>query len=211
MQDGTKQSRRAPGRPRKFTEAEVLERVRAVFLEKGFSAASLDELAAAAGLNRPSLYAAFGNKEQLYLTVLSHYGRQSAAGIEAIMAGDSPIAERLAKLYRVAIGLYTAPPKPQGCMIIGTASVEAPTHPDIAAAAASFIAGNEKALERAFARAVETGELGTDPSPAVRARLGGAVFDTLAVRARLGAGVEELQGFAASIIPLILAPCPPPR
>ncbi|WP_204351929.1 helix-turn-helix domain-containing protein, partial [Klebsiella pneumoniae] len=66
MQDGTKQMKRAPGRPRSFTEAEGLARVRAVFLEKGFSAASVDYLAKAAGLNRPSLYAAFGNKEQLY-------------------------------------------------------------------------------------------------------------------------------------------------
>ncbi|MGL4284831.1 MAG: TetR/AcrR family transcriptional regulator [Phreatobacter sp.] len=201
--------KRPPGRPRSFSEADVLARVRMVFLEKGFSAASVDDLARAAGLNRPSLYAAFGNKEQLYLAVLAQYGAQSVAGIDAIMAGDDPIEQRLNRLYRAAIGLYTAPPRAQGCMIVGTASVEAPTHPDIARAAAAFIAGNEKALERAFARAVAAGELTAEPSPAIRARLGGAIFDTLAVRARIGAGIDELKAFAASTVVLICAPQAP--
>ncbi|MBN8938736.1 MAG: TetR/AcrR family transcriptional regulator [Rhizobiales bacterium] len=189
----------------------MLSRVRAVFLEKGFSAASVDDLAKAAGLNRPSLYAAFGNKEQLYLAVLSHYGTQSVAGIDAIMAGDDPIEERLNRLYRAAIRLYTAPPRAQGCMIVGTASVEAPTHPDIAKAAATFIAGNEKALERAFARAVAADGLTAEPSPAARARLGGAIFDTLAVRARIGAEIGDLEAFAASAVVLICAPQAPAR
>ncbi|WP_170181795.1 TetR/AcrR family transcriptional regulator [Phreatobacter stygius] len=205
MQDGTKKPRRTPGRPRSFSEAEVLERVRRVFLEKGFSAASVDDLAKAAGLNRPSLYAAFGNKEQLYLAVIARHGTQSVAGIDQIMAGEGSIEQRLTKLYRTAISLYTAPPRPQGCMIIGTASVEAPTHPDIAKAAAAFIAGNEKALERAFANAVEAGELSPEPSPVARARLGGAIFDTLAVRARIGTSIDDLRAFASSAVPLICA------
>ena len=210
MQDGTKQPRRAPGRPRSFSEADVLERVRRVFLEKGFSAASLDDLAKAAGLNRPSLYAAFGNKEDLYLKVIADYGRQTAAAIDRIMAADQPLDQRLVKLFRVTIAAYTAPPRPQGCMIVGTASVEAPTHPAIGQAGAAFFAGNEAALERAFARAVAAGEIAADPPPASRARLCGAFFDTLAVRARLGATAEELTAFALSVVPLVLAPAPVP-
>ena len=210
MQDGTKQSRRAPGRPRSFSEADVLERVRGVFLEKGFSAASLDDLAKAAGLNRPSLYAAFGNKEELYLKVIADYGRQTAAAIDRIMAADQPLDQRLVKLFRVTIAAYTAPPRPQGCMIVGTASVEAPTHPAIGQAGAAFFAGNEAALERAFARAVGAGQIAADPPPAARARLCGAFFDTLAVRARLGATAEELTAFALSVVPLVLGPAPAP-
>ena len=86
MRNGTKKEKAPRGRPRSFVADEVLERVRAVFMEKGFSAASLDDLAAAAGLNRPSLYAAFGDKEQLYLHTLNRYGAQSVAGMEAIFA-----------------------------------------------------------------------------------------------------------------------------
>ena len=55
-------------------------------MAKGFAAASLDELAAAAGLNRPSLYAAFGDKEQLYIATLRFYGAKSVEGLDAILA-----------------------------------------------------------------------------------------------------------------------------
>src|SRR5436190_11508455 len=114
MRNGTKTVSRPRGRPRSFDEAQVLDRVRTVFMDKGFSAASLDDLAAAAGLNRPSLYAAFGNKEQLYLHALRHYGEQSIAVLEAILARTGSIEQRLGQVYDTAIGAYTAPPRPPG-------------------------------------------------------------------------------------------------
>ena len=72
--------------------------MRGVFLAKGFTGASLDELSAAAGLNRPSLYAAFGDKEQLYIATLRFYGARSIEGLDAIMAGPGTIQQRLAHL-----------------------------------------------------------------------------------------------------------------
>ncbi|HYR65140.1 MAG TPA: TetR/AcrR family transcriptional regulator, partial [Reyranella sp.] len=83
----------------------------------GFAGASLDELAAACGLNRPSLYAAFGDKEQLYIATLRFYGARSIDGLEAILGGPGTIAQRLGKVYTAAIDLYTAPPHRPGCMI----------------------------------------------------------------------------------------------
>lgn len=196
------------GRPRSFDEAEVLDRVRAVFLEKGFSGASLDNLAAAAKLNRPSLFAAFGNKEGLYLHTLNRYGEESIAGMEAILARERPIEERLADAFQAAVALYTRLPDAPGCMIVNIAAVEAPTHPKIRAAAAKLVADFEAVFERAFARAVADGELTPRPSPATRARLANAMFDTLAVRARLGANADELEAFALSMIPGICAGTP---
>lgn len=195
--------RRPRGRPRGFEPDEVLQRVRAVFLEKGFAGASLDELAEAAGLNRPSLYAAFGDKEQLYIETLRHYGLHGVAGIDAVFAGKDPIDKRLGQVFKGAIEIYTAPPGPRGCMIVGTATVEAPTHPRIAAAAAELLQATETAFERAFARAVADGELSAQPPPAARARLAGAALDTLAIRARLNTRASDLRAFAASMIPVI--------
>jgi TetR/AcrR family transcriptional regulator, copper-responsive repressor len=215
MRTGTKMSGKRParppqqaperprGRPRAFDPDEVLGRVRAVFIEKGFSAASLDDLAAAAGLNRPSLYAAFGNKEELYIRALRHYGGKGIAAMAAILGRKGRIEARLAEVYRGAVDLYTAPPRPAGCMIIGTATVEAPTYGKIAAAATELLAAVEAQFEQAFERAVAAGELKPDPSPATRARLAGAILDTLAVRARLGAKPRDLKAFAASTIPAI--------
>ncbi len=198
MRTSTEITKRSRGRPRAFITAEVLDRVRTVFMAKGFAGASLDELAAAAGLNRPSLYAAFGDKEQLYIHTLRVYGAKAVEGLDAILGGKGPIDARLAKVFRAAIELYTAPPR-LGCMIVGTAAVEAPTHPKIAAAAADLLAAIEKSFERAFA----AGELRSGPSPAARARMAGAILDTLAIRARIGAKPAELRAFAASMVPTI--------
>jgi AcrR family transcriptional regulator len=199
MRTSTEISKRPRGRPRSFTTEEVLDRVRAVFLAKGFAAASLDELAEAAGLNRPSLYAAFGDKEQLYIHTLRFYGTKSIAGLDAILAGPGTIEQRLAKVYMAAIDLYTAPPDRPGCMIVGTAAVEAPTHPKIAAVAADLLANIEKSLERAFAGS----DLGREPTPAARARMAGAIMYAIAVRARIGVKASELRSFANSMVPVI--------
>jgi TetR/AcrR family transcriptional regulator, copper-responsive repressor len=210
MRTGTKipaETSRTParprGRPREFNTDEVLARVRRVFIEKGFAATSLDDLAAAAGLNRPSLYAAFGNKEELYVRALRHYAGRNIAVLRTILSRPGTIEARLGEVYKGAIDLYTAPPTAVGCMIICTATVEAPTHRQIAAAAAELLAEIEAELERAFAGAVAAGELPADPSPTIRARLAGAILDTLAVRARLGAKAADLRDFARSTVPVI--------
>lgn len=207
MRNDTDYGGRPRGRPRSFNEEEVLDRLKEVFHDKGFSAASLDDLAAASGLNRPSLYAAFGNKEKLYIHVIRRMSAQSVAGIDQALNRPGPVRDHLARLYRHMIKVYTAPPA-RGCMIVGTATAEAPRHPAIAAAAAVFIRNNEQALERHLAAAVERGELAAVPLPAVRARLATALFDTLAVRARLGSPAEELQTFADLTVPLICGACP---
>jgi AcrR family transcriptional regulator len=195
--------KRPRGRPRGFAPDVVLQRVRDVFIEKGFASASLDELSEAAGLNRPSLYAAFGDKEQLYIHTLRHYGMHGVAGIDAIFGGKGPIDKRLGQVFKGAIDLYTAPPYPRGCMIVGTAAVEAPTRPKIAAAASELLQATEDAFERAFERAVAEGDLAADPPPAGRASMAGAALHTLAIRARLGTRPAELRAYAASLVPVI--------
>ncbi|HEY4892859.1 MAG TPA: TetR/AcrR family transcriptional regulator [Reyranella sp.] len=175
--------------------------MRTVFMEKGFAAASLDELAAASGLNRPSLYAAFGDKEQLYIATLRFYGARSVDGLEAILGGPGTIEQRLGKVYKAAIDLYTAPPHRPGCMIVGTAAVESPSHPKIAAVANELLAAIEKSLERAFAAS----GLARKPSPAARAHMAGAILYAIAIRARLGAKAADLKAFAASMVPAICA------
>jgi AcrR family transcriptional regulator len=175
--------------------------VRAVFMEKGFAAASLDDLAAASGLNRPSLYAAFGDKEQLYIHTLRFYGAKSIEGLDAMLAEKGTIQNRLGKVYKAAIDLYTAPPHRPGCMIVGTAAVEAPTHPKIAAVAAELLAAIEMSLERAFAAS----DLARSPTPSARARMAGAILYAIAIRARLGTKAAELRKFAASMVSSICA------
>ncbi len=202
MQNDTEIVRKR-GRPRQFDEAAALDRVRDVFIEKGFAEASLDDLSAATGLNRPSIYGAFGDKERLYLTALAREGARALAALRAALAAPGPIEERLSESFARAIADYCAPPNHPGCMIVGTAAAAALTHPAIAEAARRLRRETEDALETAFARCVANRELPADPAPAVRARLAVAMLDTLAVRARLGDAPGELGDLAQDSLALI--------
>ena len=201
MRNSTKISEkpRPRGRPREFITSEVLARVREVFIAKGFAAASLDELSAAAGLNRPSLYAAFGDKEQLYISALRYTGQKGVEAMDAVMARPEPIQERLGRIYKGAIDIYTALPHRPGCIIVGTATVEAPTHPAIGAVANELLANFEKSFERGFINS----DLKADPSPAARASMAGAILYATGIRARLGVKASDLRAFTNSMIPVI--------
>lgn len=203
MRTGTETPRRARGRPRGFEPGKVLDQARQVFLAKGFAAASLDDLAAATGLNRPSLYAAFGDKEQLYVLALRRYVGHLLAGLDLLLAQEAPLAERLERVFEAAIRLYCEPPLHAGCMLVSTATTESPGRPVIAAASAEFIAEFDRRFERCFARAVRAGELARKPSARTRAQMASALLHTLAVRARTGTSAAELRSIAAAILPAI--------
>ena len=203
MRHDTEIAPKRRGRPRQFEPDDVLQKVRTVFTDKGFDGASLDDLAAASGLNRPSLYAAFGDKESLYIRTLEHYGRRGHAHAEAILDRAGPIEERLSAFYAAAIAVYCAVPSSPGCMIVGTAAAAATTHPAIRTAARNLRADLEALLERVFARCVESREMPADPPPATRARLACAILDSLSVRARFGEPAESLTAFAQDSLALV--------
>ena len=203
MRNDTEIEKRKRGRPRQFDPDAVLENVRQVFTTKGYDGASLDDLAAAAGLNRPSLYGAFGDKEQLYIQALNQVGARSQARLAEALALGLPIEERLTLIYKSAIAAYSAPPLHAGCMIVNTAATAATTNPAIAETARNIRAGLEELFERAFAACVTRRELPAAPSPSARAKLATAMLDTLAVRARLGESAASLEAFAQEALALV--------
>src|SRR5687768_2471443 len=81
---------RRPGRPRAFDEQAALEAALGVFWRKGYEGASLSDLTEAMGINRPSLYAAFGNKEALFRRVLERYAQGPACYVRE--AAEAPTA-----------------------------------------------------------------------------------------------------------------------
>ena len=103
-------------RPREFDPDEVLERATRVFWAKGFENASLDDLCEATGLNRSSLYSAFGDKRKLYLSALARYEDGSAARITAALE-DRPIRDGLKAFLASLIDSIVAGPGRRGCFI----------------------------------------------------------------------------------------------
>src|SRR5260221_7462696 len=90
------------GRPRAFDIAEALENALRVFWEKGYEGASLSDLTGAMGINRPSLYAAFGNKESLFRKVLDRYATGPADYVSKALAQPTARAAVEALLYGAA-------------------------------------------------------------------------------------------------------------
>ncbi len=116
-----------------------------------------------------------------------------------MLSGPEPIEQRLGRIYKGAIDIYTRPPNRPGCIIVGTATVEATSHPQIGAAAHQILAGFEKAFERGFANS----DLKPAPSPAERASMAGAILYATGIRARLGVPAADLRVFTRSMIPVI--------
>lgn len=111
------------GRPRKFNEEFALDAALGVFWRNGFQAASLEDLTRAMGINKPSLYATFGNKEQLYLKALERYRNQQLSKHAAAMAAESDLKNAIRMFLRSVATMLTAADLPGGCMVVNSAVI----------------------------------------------------------------------------------------
>src|ERR1700754_1389284 len=94
------------GRPRAYEPDVALAKALDLFRKDGFAATSLDDLSAATGMNRPSLYGAFGDKRELYIKSYRRYREDARARMIDIFKNELPIRERLARIYAVALEIY---------------------------------------------------------------------------------------------------------
>src|SRR5216683_2232994 len=105
------------GRPRSFDMDQALDRALQVFWRKGYEGTSLSDLTGAMRINRPSLYAAFGNKEALFRKALDRYVEGPAAYVREAL--NEPTARAVAeRLLGGAIDLLTHPRNPRGCLMV---------------------------------------------------------------------------------------------
>jgi TetR/AcrR family transcriptional regulator, transcriptional repressor for nem operon len=136
-------------RPREFDAEDALERATRVFWTKGFEQTSLDELCAATGLGRSSLYAAFGDKRALYLRALARYEDRAAARIAAALDGR-PVREGVAAFLGGLIDEIVAGPGRSGCFI-GNCAAELAR---LDRAAAARVRASLERIEAAFRNAL---------------------------------------------------------
>jgi TetR/AcrR family transcriptional regulator, copper-responsive repressor len=189
--------RRPRGRPRVYDPELALQQALEVFWKAGYAATSLDDLAAATGMNRPSLYAGFGDKRSIYLKALTLYWETAAVGVRAALTADQPLADALMQVYRQALTLYfSGKGKPRGCFTLATAVTESGDDPLVR----EFVGNGFRKLDQAFKMRIRTardkGELAADVDPDTLAGLASAVHATLGVRARAGIARAELEEFA---------------
>src|SRR4051794_31708079 len=94
------------GRPRAYDRTAALRSATSTFWQSGYSGTSLDSVAAATGMNAPSLYAAFGNKRAIYLEALAEYWRTSIAATQEALAKDVDPSKALMGAYDAALDIY---------------------------------------------------------------------------------------------------------
>ncbi len=180
------------GRPRDFDVDQALDRALAVFWRKGYEGASLSDLTRAMRINRPSLYAAFGNKEALFRRVLDRYAEGPAAYFREALAEPTAGAV-VERLWRTAVDRLADPRSPRGCLMVQSALAcgdEAePVRREVAARRAAVVV----ALRERFARAVAEGDLPACAEPAALARYVAAVNHGMAIQAADGASREEME------------------
>lgn len=183
------------GRPREFDAETALDQAMEVFWRHGYEGATIAQLTEAMGINPPSLYACFGNKEGLLKAALDRYTKLRNIWMDEVVA--APTARAVAE--RMLMGIadkQTDPANPPGCLLVqggvacGTGSENVPF--ELAARRAQ----NEEQLRDRFVRAKAEGDLKESADPAALARYVSAVSVGMGVMASSGADREALRQVA---------------
>lgn len=183
------------GRPRAFDTEEALEKALQVFWRKGFEGTSLTDLTQAMGINKPSLYAAFGNKEQLFIKAIELYENRPCAFFYPAL--DKPTALEVAKFMLLgAASNYADDSHPQGCLIVQGALSCSEAGQAIKNTLIERRRDGERALCQRFERAIAEGDLPQDADPLLLARYLGTVLQGMAVQATNGLCPEGLHQVA---------------
>ena len=184
---------RTRGRPRQYDEDAALQAAGEVFWTKGFSATSLDDLTVAMGMNRPSIYRAFGDKEAVYRKALMLFCQGMEAAFERTMLAEDDIRKALASFYRDALAVYTSGEQPKGCMVMSTAVAAAACHPEIQADLLNVIRGLDQKIAKRLERACDAGQLEASFDATGRAAVAQSLLHSLSLRARAGETPSRLR------------------
>ena len=185
-------AKRPRGRPREFNHDEALDKAMHVFWKRGYEGASLAELIDTLGINKPSLYAAFGNKEELFRKALARYSHCSVAYVGEAM--QAPTARQTAEAFLIKSAEFlTDASHPKGCMIVQGALSCSPDATLIHQELIRHRNGYENLLQTRFERAQIEGDLSKEANATQLAKYIATVHQGMSVQATSGATKAELM------------------
>ncbi len=191
----TKKSAKPRGRPLAFNQEEALDKALKVFWARGYEGASMSELTETLGINKPSIYAAFGNKEELFRKALARYTSGPAAFVKEAM--KEPTARQVAtKFLTNAAEFLTNQDNPRGCLVVQGALTcgagAAVIQQELIAHRKSY----EDALAQRFELAKTQDDLPVHVCAAVLAKYLTTIHQGMSVQAISGATKDELLAIA---------------
>ena len=185
-------TRPARGRPRSFDAERALDAALDVFWRHGYEGTSMSALTAAMGINTPSLYAAFGDKQSLFMKAVERYVERPASYLA--VACREPTARRVAeRLFAGAIEMVSRPKNPDGCLLVQAALATAPDASPVRTELARLRRAAEAHVRRRLEGALADGDLpqGTDAAQLARYLI--TVLWGLSVQSATGATRKELE------------------
>lgn len=191
------------GRPRTYDPAVALSQAMQTFWQKGYAGTSVDDLCAATGLNKPSLYAGLGDKQRLYQLALQAYVQQVGTGMAGVL-GDARLSltEALDQLMLQAVSLYQ---DGRGCFLVSTTPAVAWDDLTVRETVAQALRTQDAALAARFKQAQQVGQLSGKANPIVLGAMTSALLHSLSLRARAGYEREALVQWAQQGVKDLLA------
>jgi TetR/AcrR family transcriptional regulator, transcriptional repressor for nem operon len=190
------------GRPRQFEQEEALGKAMGVFWAKGYEATSVQDLLDAMGINRGSMYAAFGDKHSLFMKTLSHYREQMFSRMAATLDKPGSPLSNIEEVLR-AIAQAACGAECKGCLVTNATVETAPHDPEVAASISESVSAIEKAFRRTLERAAKQGELKPGVDIRASARFLTGIINGLVVmgKARAGQGtLDDIVDVALSVL-----------
>jgi len=191
------------GRPLKYDPDEALDSAVQVFWSKGLTATSLDDLAKAMRMNRPSIYNAFGDKKTIYRKAFARFLSQIGEQLDKELFSEANLNKAMKQFYSRALDTYFSGAVPLGCFVSCTAIVEATTHLDIKKDLDVVINRIDTVLEKRLLLAQQEGSWPKDGDAKNTAKILHATLQSLAMRARSGESRSSLKKMYSNAVDML--------